>query len=143
MSHHRVGGEDAVDKNQMLEPSQPSSVSHAADEEVEEHEDFATPESTVHESSAAGKDTVERPDLSRSVSVQSRPISLRKVPTSARTGLLGRLSLLYEAEDPKGYPRKIKWFITFNIALAAVAAPLGSSIILREPMLIIYCMGLY
>lgn len=78
-----------------------------------------------------------RPDLSRTTSTQSRPISLRKVPLAERHGLLGRLCLLYEAEEPQGYPRKIKWLITFIIALAAVAAPMGSSIILRERRLVI------
>ena len=69
---------------------------------------------------------------SRTVSVQSRPISVKRVPRASRAGLLARFSLLYEAEEPKHYPRKIKWTITFIISLAAVAAPMGSSLILRE-----------
>ena len=46
-------------------------------------------------------------------------------------GLFGRVCYLYEAENPKQYPNKIKWFITLTVALAAAAAPLGSAIILR------------
>lgn len=56
-----------------------------------------------------------------------------KVPRSKRRGLFGRFSILAEVEQPKHYPRKTKWFITFNIALAALAAPLGSAIIFRKP----------
>ncbi len=54
-----------------------------------------------------------------------------KVPISKRRGLFGRFSVLAEVEEPQNYPRKIKWYITFVIAMAAVAAPLGSAIILR------------
>lgn len=55
-----------------------------------------------------------------------------KVPRSKRRGLFGRFTFVAEVDDPKLYPRKIKWFITFNIALAAVAAPLGSAIVFRK-----------
>ena len=79
----------------------------------------------------------DRPLASRTTSAQSRPIAVKKVPRRARAGLLGRFSMLYEAEEPKHYPRGIKWFITFNISLAAVAAPMGSSLILRK--LCIHC----
>lgn len=47
-------------------------------------------------------------------------------------GLFGKVCFLSEAEDPKAYPSKIKWFITLTVALAAAAAPLGSAIIFRE-----------
>ncbi|OAT08682.1 MFS multidrug resistance transporter [Blastomyces gilchristii SLH14081] len=50
------------------------------------------------------------------------------VPRNKRRGLLGRLALLPEVEDPQKYPRKTKWLITLIIAIAAVAAPLGSAI---------------
>lgn len=76
--------------------------------------------------------TEQRPELARTISASSALVAVVKVPTSERAGLLARLSLLYEAEEPKHYPRNIKWFITFEIALAAVAAPMGSSIILRK-----------
>ncbi|KAL8724162.1 MAG: hypothetical protein Q9181_006951 [Wetmoreana brouardii] len=53
-----------------------------------------------------------------------------KVPRDNRRGLFARFTLLAEVEEPKDYPRSTKWFITFIIAMAAVAAPLGSAIIL-------------
>ncbi len=55
-----------------------------------------------------------------------------KVPRSKRRGLFGRFAIVAEVEEPKHYARKTKWFLTFNIALAALAAPLGSAIIFRE-----------
>ena len=55
-----------------------------------------------------------------------------KVPHSKRRGLFGRFTIVAEVEEPKHYPRRTKWFITFVIALAAVAAPLGSVIIFRK-----------
>ncbi|MCJ1426508.1 hypothetical protein MMC29_004411 [Sticta canariensis] len=68
-----------------------------------------------------------------SVRPNTRPESIRpqpvKVPRSKRRGLLGRLTILAEVEDPRDYRNKTKWFITFLVALAALAAPLGSTII--------------
>lgn len=55
-----------------------------------------------------------------------------KVPRSQRRGLFGRFSILAEVEEPKHYPRRTKWYITFVVALAAVAAPMGSAIIFRR-----------
>ncbi|KAL8666289.1 MAG: hypothetical protein Q9202_001558 [Teloschistes flavicans] len=53
-----------------------------------------------------------------------------KVPKARRRGLFGRFTALAEVEEPKDYAQGTKWFITFIVALAAVAAPLGSAIIL-------------
>jgi len=43
---------------------------------------------------------------------------------------LARIALVAEVDEPKAYDRKTKWMITFVVALAAAAAPMGSSIIL-------------
>lgn len=71
-----------------------------------------------------------------SVRPNKRPESIRpqpvKVPRPKRRGLLGRFTILAEVEDPRDYRTKTKWFITFLVALAALAAPLGSTIIFRE-----------
>lgn len=56
-----------------------------------------------------------------------------KIPRAQRRGLFGRFTLVAEVEEPKHYPRKTKWFITFIVAFAAIAAPMGSAIIFREP----------
>lgn len=54
------------------------------------------------------------------------------VPREQRRGLLARFSVVAEVEEPKHYPRRIKWFITFIVALASVAAPMGNTIFFRE-----------
>ena len=54
-----------------------------------------------------------------------------KIPRSQRRGLLARFAILAEVDEPKHYSRPSKWFITFVVALAAVAAPIGSAIFFR------------
>ena len=66
---------------------------------------------------------------SKASSLQPPPV---KVARAERRGLFARFTILAEVEEPKNYPRSTKWLITFLIAMAAVAAPLGSAIILRE-----------
>jgi hypothetical protein len=70
-----------------------------------------------------------QPSKSRSSSVRSRPIS---IPRSKRRGLLARFTIIPEVQNPHDYKRSIKWFITFQVAIAAAAAPMGSAIILRK-----------
>jgi hypothetical protein len=70
-----------------------------------------------------------QPSKSRSSSVRSRPIS---IPRSKRRGLLARFTIIPEVQNPYDYKRSIKWFITFQVAIAAAAAPMGSAIILRK-----------
>jgi len=83
----------------------------------EEHEEHETDDIEAQAASAHGdgKHTEEktRPDLLRTVTTSSRR-SVRKVPRSKRAGLLGRFTILYEAEEPKDYPRPIKWWITVS-----------------------------
>ena len=55
-----------------------------------------------------------------------------KVPRSQRRGFLGRLTILAEVEEPKNYSRATKWFLTFVVAQAAMAAPMGSAILFRK-----------
>ena len=59
-----------------------------------------------------------------------------KVPRSQRRGWLGRFTVPAEVEEPKNYLNNTKWFITFVIAVAGMAAPVGSTIILRKRPLI-------
>lgn len=57
------------------------------------------------------------------------------VPRMKRRGLFGQLTIVAEVEDPKTYPRKMKWFITFIVAVAAAAAPMGSAIFFRKSII--------
>lgn len=90
----------------------------------------------THSSIATAPDPaqLERPPVtrskSRSSSTRSRPIVL--IPSAERRGLLGRFTIVAEVENPYFYSRRTKWFITFLVALAAAAAPMGSAILLRE-----------
>ncbi|KAA8911508.1 hypothetical protein TRICI_003795 [Trichomonascus ciferrii] len=52
------------------------------------------------------------------------------VPFKERRGLFSSVVLIKERRDARNFPRKVKWFITFMIALAAMVAPMGSSIFL-------------
>ncbi|KAI9725470.1 MAG: hypothetical protein M1828_003141 [Chrysothrix sp. TS-e1954] len=133
----RKGFDLEAEKQPVSEPQSPENIdnsgTHDAYEPHEAKED--TDQTSDHISTTPNADhdepvLQERPPASRTISTQSRPVPVKKVPRSSRAGLLGRFSVLYEAEEPKHYPRRIKWFITFVIALAAVAAPMGSSLIL-------------
>ena len=107
---------------------------HEAQSTIEEqHDDHVSLSniSTEHFAEAGG-DVTDRPRVLRTVTTTSRAISVVKVPRAQSTGLLGRLTLIYEAEEPHNYPRNIKWLITFWIAVAAITAPMGSSIIYRK-----------
>jgi hypothetical protein len=53
------------------------------------------------------------------------------VPRTERRGLFSQFTLIAEIEDAKSYPRKTKWFITSVVGLAAMAAPMGSTIFFR------------
>ncbi|PHH66946.1 hypothetical protein CDD81_5298 [Ophiocordyceps australis] len=63
---------------------------------------------------------------SHASSTQARPLIV--VPRSSRRGLCGRFAIVPEVERPYDYKASTKWGITATIALAAMAAPMGSSI---------------
>lgn len=73
------------------------------------------------------------PPLERQSTEIGAPI---KVARLKRRGLLGQLALVAEVENPKTYPRKMKWFITFIVAVAGATAPMGSAIFYRESSII-------
>ncbi|KAK5999635.1 hypothetical protein QM012_005292 [Aureobasidium pullulans] len=52
------------------------------------------------------------------------------VPKNQRRGLFARVAVIAEVENPKHYARRTKWLITFVVAVAGAAAPMGSGIIL-------------
>lgn len=72
------------------------------------------------------------PTRSKSLSQSVRSKAVTIIPRSKRRGLLGRLALIPEVSHPPEYTRKTKWLITFIVALAAAAAPMGSAILFRE-----------
>ncbi|KAI2730396.1 hypothetical protein DTO013E5_7152 [Penicillium roqueforti] len=89
----------------------------------------------IHSLSGASSNTAEEenddlenpPRLERQLTELGPPI---EVARSKRRGLFGQLALVAEVENPKTYPRRMKWFITFVVALAGATAPMGSAIFL-------------
>ena len=62
------------------------------------------------------------------------PAELVVIPRSERRGLFGTLTLVPEVEDAWTYSNRVKWFLTFIIALAGAAGPTGSAIFYRESL---------
>jgi hypothetical protein len=66
-------------------------------------------------------------DLSRTTSVTPEAVIVER---SQRRGLFARFALIPEVENPVHYARRTKWFITFIVAFCAMAAPMGSAIVM-------------
>ena len=96
-------------------------------ESRESHESDRTLSDEGHDAQVA------TPHRSRS-RAQSSTRSIQKdavvVPRGERRGLFANLAVIAEVTEPHDYTRKRKWMITFVVAVAAAAAPMGSSIIL-------------
>ena len=107
----------------------PSLTENASERERDAH---SSAPSTLREDASQPQSEKDVESNQAGSSAESVLPSAVKIPRSKRQGLFARFCLLAEVEEPKHYPRRTKWFITFIIALAAAAAPLGSSIILRE-----------
>jgi len=115
-------------------PVQHAGISAVADSELKKQ---ATDKDTIDSRTSSGiiepapvELQLAQPSKSRSSSVRSRPLSI--IPRSKRRGILARLAWIPEVERPYDYKRGTKWLITLVVALAAAAAPMGSSILLRK-----------
>ncbi|KAI4956966.1 hypothetical protein J4E86_005438 [Alternaria arbusti] len=79
-------------------------------------------------------------DQPRTSNTKQRPVTLARttsvlpdaviVPRSQRRGLLARFALIPEVENPEHYARQTKWLLTFIVAFCAMAAPMGSAIVM-------------
>ncbi|KAG9790940.1 MFS general substrate transporter, partial [Aureobasidium melanogenum] len=80
------------------------------------------------QSTAASAQDIEIADdvLQRTITPK-RPIV--RVPRAERRGLFARFALVAEVTEPVDYKNGTKWFVTFIVAIAAAAAPIGSGII--------------
>ncbi len=84
---------------------------------------------TVSDHSQEGVDIdIEDDVLQRTITAK---LPLVKVSRSKRRGLFARFALVAEVTEPTSYKNSTKWFITFTVAVAAAAAPIGTSIIFR------------
>ena len=65
--------------------------------------------------------------LSRTITVTPDAVI---IPSNQRRGLLARLAFIPEVENPEHYEQRTKWFLTFIVAFCAMAAPMGSAIVM-------------
>ncbi|KAK5205719.1 hypothetical protein LTR41_008400 [Exophiala xenobiotica] len=90
---------------------------------------------SFHSVSPSEQSTIgEHHDVEIADDVLERTITPRsplvRVARSKRRGLFSRFALVAEVTEPFDYKDSTKWFITFIVAVAAAAAPVGSAIIL-------------
>lgn len=83
----------------------------------------ASAHSTIHDDRDHDLEALERTRTPRAAPV--------KVPRSERRGLFARFCLVAEVIEPWDYNGSTKWWITFVVAVAGAAAPVGTAIILR------------
>jgi multidrug resistance protein len=118
---------DAEPGSESTQRGRGRALSGQTDELRESHESDRTISDEGHDAQVA------TPHRSRS-RAQSSTRSIQKdavvVPRGERRGLFARLAVLAEVTEPHDYSNKKKWMITFVVAVAAAAAPMGSSIIL-------------
>jgi multidrug resistance protein len=87
-----------------------------------------TSDHTNSDPEANSPDTKPRPTtLSRTTSVVPDAVI---IPRNQRRGLLARFALIPEVENPYHYTQKTKWLLTFIVAFCAMAAPMGSGIVM-------------
>ncbi|KAF2156468.1 MFS general substrate transporter [Myriangium duriaei CBS 260.36] len=94
------------------------------DRDVERAASHSSTDSHVSHESASRPPL--RPTFSRASSIRRDAV---KVPRNQRRGLLARFAVLPEVTNPYDLNNKTKWTITAVVAFAAVAAPMGSTIV--------------
>lgn len=122
----------AEDGVQQLRDSRDSTISTSSSRAstASEHSTSTTTTTDHHDHITATSQSPPKPQpvsLSRTSTVPPDPIP---IPRPHRRGLLSHLTLIPEISQPTHYPRPTKWLITSLVALCAMAAPLGSAIVM-------------
>ncbi|KAH6845004.1 major facilitator superfamily domain-containing protein [Chaetomium sp. MPI-CAGE-AT-0009] len=99
---------------------------HVLPESSEDEIDEAIEEPQGNTGGSGLEKTSSRPQSERGTSFADT----NTVPRAQRRGLLARLTVIPEVEQPYKYKNKTKWTITAIVALAAAGAPMGSGIFL-------------
>ena len=90
---------------------------------------------TLHSLAASQHSTIADDQTHDVEAALRRTLTPRKpvvtVARSKRRGLFARFCVVAEVTDPWDYKNSTKWFLTFIIAVAGAAAPVGSAIIFR------------
>lgn len=101
---------------------------HVLTESSEDEIDEDIEEQQGNSGSSNPEKTASRPQSERGTSFADT----NTIPRAQRRGLLARLAVIPEVEQPYKYKNKTKWTITAIVALAAAGAPMGSGIFMRE-----------
>jgi hypothetical protein len=110
---------------------------HVREEDSSQRDPTASTGSTVTAVDSAippgpSRDSVElEPRSPVSAEDGANPAITVVVPKPQRRGLFARYALIAEIGDPRQYSHAVKWSITFLVAFAAAAAPMGSAIFFR------------
>ena len=107
-------------------------MTSSGENDVEKGPEQSSEDKNLDRSLALEEKDFERPPPSYPPSYPPSEPDPVVVSRSNRRGLFGEFTLIPEVENPKAYPRKTKWFITFIVAAAGATAPMGSSIFFRE-----------
>lgn len=124
---HRQSETDGIASSDSRE--HPTIIAEYAETKSEINNDTRSLSGASSNTADEEHDPEDPPRLERQLTEVGPPI---KVARLERRGLLGQLALVAEVENPKTYTRRMKWFITFVVALAGATAPMGSAIFLRE-----------
>lgn len=124
--HDSVAEEDMTNRR----ASGGDEKSQTSDEAEVEHDSGHEDEDDDRDENRDATSSRAESQLSRVSSTFSRTTAI--VPRGKRRGLLARLAIIPEIERPYDYKNKTKWIITATVALAAIAAPLGSAIFYRK-----------
>lgn len=122
-----IGSED---ENELEDRVYEKHEKHDKEEEISRAPSRASTTSDHSDSDpeANSPDTKPRPTtLSRTISVIPEAVV---IPRNQRRGFLARFALIPEVENPYHYTRKTKWLLTFIVAFCAMAAPMGSAIVM-------------
>jgi hypothetical protein len=122
-THHDV---ESVDFAKSKNASEEMDVSSSHDDALSIASSHADTMSEHDEEKATGK-PVPPATLTRTTSVLPDAVI---VDRKHRRGLFGRFTLIPEVENAHHYARKTKWFITVIVAFCAMAAPMGSAIVM-------------
>lgn len=139
-SHGTAMSPDAETKEQGLGHTNDTIL--GKDDIIEEHVTHTKEDSisiAPSRASTSSDHSSSNPDITSSQTTK-RPVTLARTtsvtpdailtPRSQRRGLLARFTLIPEVENPYHYTRKTKWFLTFIVAFCAMAAPMGSAIVM-------------
>lgn len=121
-------GNDAEEQRRRMEEHGDSQTSSPSTDDIVEIRSHSS--STISPSATPHEHKTAEPAFSEIQ--QQRPVP---IPRGKRRGWLSNLSIVAEVQEPKDYENRTKWFITFIVAIAAAAAPVGSSIVLRTACL--------